>query len=59
VLAYLRPYLTAYKVDLKTMQENQYRQCGGKLTHVLDSIQQAFTSGLWVEVVTLVDSGLQ
>jgi len=57
VLAYLRPYLTAYKVDLKTMQESQYRQCGGKLDYVLESIQQAHAAGLWVEVVTLVIPG--
>ena len=56
-LAYLSPYLTACKIDLTTMQDAQYRQCGGKLTHVLDSIQQAHAAGLWVEVVTLVIPG--
>ncbi len=57
VLAYLRPYLVAYKVDLKTMQDRQYRQLGGVLDHVLDSIWQAHALGLWVEVVTLVVPG--
>ncbi len=57
VLAYLRPYLVAYKVDLKTMQDRQYRQLGGVLDHVLDSIRQAHALGLWVEVVTLVVPG--
>lgn len=57
VLAYLRPYLTAYKIDLKTMQDRQYRQCGGKLDAVLESIQMAHAAGLWVEVVTLVIPG--
>lgn len=54
VLDYLHPYLTAYKIDLKTMQESQYRQVGGRLNDVLDSIQRAHDIGLWVEVVTLV-----
>ena len=57
VLDYLRPYLTAYKIDLKTMQDSHYRQLGGVLAHVLDSIQQAHDLGLWVEVVTLVVPG--
>ena len=57
VLDYLRPYLSAYKVDLKTMQDRQYRKLGGVLEHVLESIQLAHTLGLWVEVVTLVVPG--
>lgn len=56
-LAYLRPYLSAYKVDLKTMDDRRYRQLGGVLSHVLDTIQQAHDLGLWVEVVTLVVPG--
>ncbi len=54
----LRPHLDALKVDLKTMQEEQYRQMGGRLGPVLDTIRWAFESGLWVEVVTLVIPGL-
>ena len=57
VLKYLRPYLAAYKIDLKTMQDKQYRQLGGVLAHVLESIRLAFEMGLWVEVVTLVVPG--
>jgi pyruvate formate lyase activating enzyme len=56
-LEYLRPYLVAYKIDLKTMQDGHYRQLGGVLKHVLDSIQRARDLGLWVEVVTLVIPG--
>ncbi len=56
-LDYLRPYLTAYKIDLKTMQERRYRQLGGVLQQVLDSIQRAYDLGLWVEIVTLVVPG--
>lgn len=57
VLNYLRPYLSAYKVDLKTMQDKQYRKLGGVLANVLDTIRRAHALGLWVEVVTLVIPG--
>jgi pyruvate formate lyase activating enzyme len=53
----LRPYLSGYKIDLKTMQDKHYRQLGGVLNNVLDSIQRAREIGLWVEVVTLVIPG--
>jgi len=56
-LAYLRPYLVGYKIDLKTMQDRQYRQLGGVLDHVLASIRMAHELGLWVEVVTLIVPG--
>ncbi len=56
-LRYLRPFLSAYKIDLKTMQERQYRRLGGVLQNVLDSIRMAYELGLWVEVVTLVIPG--
>jgi pyruvate formate lyase activating enzyme len=57
VLHYLRPYLNGYKIDLKTMQDRQYRQLGGVLQNVLDSIRLAYELGLWVEIVTLVVPG--
>ena len=56
-LDYLRPYLSAYKIDLKTMQEKNYRRLGGVLKNVLATIQKAHEIGLWVEVVTLVVPG--
>ncbi|HLE13146.1 MAG TPA: AmmeMemoRadiSam system radical SAM enzyme [Anaerolineales bacterium] len=56
-LEYLRPYIIGYKVDLKTMQDRRYRQLGGVLSHVLDTIRMAHQIGLWVEVVTLVIPG--
>ena len=56
-LEYLSPYLSAYKIDLKSMQDKNYRQLGGVRQHVLDSIQRAHDFGLWVEVVTLVVPG--
>ena len=57
VLKYLSPYLNAYKIDLKSMQDKNYRKLGGVRQHVLDSIQNAHDLGLWVEVVTLVVPG--
>jgi pyruvate formate lyase activating enzyme len=57
VLEYLRPYLSGYKIDLKTMRDKQYRQLGGVLNNVLDTIRKAHQLGLWVEVVTLVIPG--
>ena len=53
----LKPYLSAYKIDLKSMNDKNYRQLGGVLQNVLDSIKLAYDSGLWLEVVTLVVPG--
>jgi pyruvate formate lyase activating enzyme len=57
VLEYLRPYLTGMKIDLKSMQEKNYRQLGGVLKNVLDTIKRVKEMGLWLEVVTLVVPG--
>ena len=57
VLEYLRPYLSGYKIDLKSMQDKQYRKLGGVLQNVLDSIQRVHDLGLWTEVVTLIVPG--
>jgi pyruvate formate lyase activating enzyme len=57
VLKALKPCLDGFKVDLKSMQEKNYRQMGARLQPVLDSIQLARELGMWVEVVTLVIPG--
>ncbi len=57
VMEYLRPYLSAYKVDLKCMNDKNYRKLGGTLQNTLDGIRRARELGLWVEVVTLVIPG--
>jgi pyruvate formate lyase activating enzyme len=57
VMEYLRPYLDAYKVDLKSMNDKNYRSLGGVLKNTLDGIKRAREMGLWVEVVTLVIPG--
>ena len=57
VMEYLRPYISAYKIDLKCMQDKNYRKLGGVLQNTLDGIQRAHDLDLWVEVVTLVVPG--
>jgi pyruvate formate lyase activating enzyme len=57
VLEYLKSYITGFKIDLKTMQDKQYRKLGGVLDHVLDTIKSTYEMGFWVEVVTLVVPG--
>jgi len=57
VLEYLRPYLSGMKIDLKSMQDKHYRQLGGVLNNVLDTIKRVNEMGLWLEVVTLVVPG--
>ncbi|MBN1304177.1 MAG: AmmeMemoRadiSam system radical SAM enzyme [Anaerolineales bacterium] len=57
VLAYLTPYLDAYKIDLKSMQDKNYRKLGGVLQNILDGIRLTHDAGLLVEVVTLVVPG--
>ncbi|HNQ94051.1 MAG TPA: AmmeMemoRadiSam system radical SAM enzyme [Anaerolineales bacterium] len=57
VMEYIRPYISAYKVDLKCMQDKNYRKLGGVLQNTLDGIKRAHDAGLWVEIVTLTIPG--
>lgn len=57
VLTYLRPWVVSYKIDLKTMNDRNYRQLGGVLDHVLETIRQTVAMGFWVEIVTLIVPG--
>ncbi len=54
VLDYLRPWTDAYKIDLKTMSDRNYRKLGGVLAQILETVRMAHAKGFWVEVVTLV-----
>ena len=56
-LEFIRPYVVGYKIDLKTMQDKQYRKLGTTLSHILDTIKMAKEMGFWVEIVTLVIPG--
>jgi len=57
VLEYLRPWLDLYKVDLKSFDDRHYRQLGGRLQPILDTIRRLHEMGLWVEIVTLLIPG--
>ena len=57
VLTYLRPWIDAYKVDLKSFDDRHYRELGGRLQPVLDTIRQLYDTGVWVELVTLLIPG--
>ena len=57
VLDYIRPHIVGYKIDLKSMRDKNYRQLGGVLQHVLDTIQMVHERGLWLEIVTLTIPG--
>jgi pyruvate formate lyase activating enzyme len=57
VLRYIRPLVDLYKVDLKGFDDRHYRQLGGVLRNVLDSIERIKSLGFWLEVVTLLVPG--
>jgi pyruvate formate lyase activating enzyme len=57
VLDYLRPWITAYKIDLKSYDDRHYRTLGGTLKAILDTIQMVHERGIWLEVVTLIIPG--
>jgi pyruvate formate lyase activating enzyme len=57
VLDYIRPHIDAYKVDLKTFNPKHYRQLGGVLENVTDTVRMLKNVGVWVEIVTLVVPG--
>lgn len=53
-LAYLRPVLDVFRVDLKGARAETYKALGGRRDPVVAAIREARRLGLWVEVVTLV-----
>jgi pyruvate formate lyase activating enzyme len=57
VLAYIRPFVDFYKVDLKSMNDRHYRELGGVLNNVLDSIRNIHRMGFWLECLTLIIPG--
>jgi pyruvate formate lyase activating enzyme len=57
VLHRLRPVLDLYKVDLKSFDDRHYRQLGGRLGPIRDSIRLIRELGFWLEIVTLVIPG--
>ena len=57
VLDYLRPWTDCYKIDLKSMNDKNYRQLGGVVDNILDTVQMVHERGFWEEIVTLVIPG--
>lgn len=57
VLEYLRPWLDLYKVDLKSFDDRRYRELGGRIQPILETIKRVHEMGFWLEVVTLVIPG--
>jgi pyruvate formate lyase activating enzyme len=56
-LDFVRPWIEAYKVDLKTFSDKNYRSLGGTLAHVTETIRMVHERGLWLEIVTLLIPG--
>jgi len=57
VLEYIRPWVDLYKVDLKSFDDRHYRELGGRLQPILDSLCRIHEMGFWLEVVTLIVPG--
>jgi pyruvate formate lyase activating enzyme len=57
VLEYLRPWVDLYKVDLKSFDDRHYRELGGRLQPILDTIKRLHAMDFWVEIVTLLIPG--
>jgi len=57
VLEYIRPWVDLYKVDLKSFDDRHYRELGGRLAPILDTIRRLYAMGIWVEIVTLLIPG--
>jgi pyruvate formate lyase activating enzyme len=57
VLEFLRPWVDFYKVDLKSFDDRHYRQLGGRIQPILETIRTLHEMNIWVEIVTLVIQG--
>jgi pyruvate formate lyase activating enzyme len=57
VLDYIRPWVDLYKVDLKSFDDRHYRQLGGRIAPILDTIRRLHAMDIWVEIVTLLIPG--
>jgi pyruvate formate lyase activating enzyme len=57
VLEYLQPWIDLYKVDLKSFDDRHYRELGGRLKPILETIRALHEMGVWLELVTLLIPG--
>jgi pyruvate formate lyase activating enzyme len=56
-IEYLAPWVDLYKVDLKGFDDRRYRELGGRLQPILDTIRALASRHIWLEIVTLVIPG--
>lgn len=57
-LNFLEPYIDAYNIDLKGFTEKFYQKvCKAKLFPVLETIEEIFKRGKWLEITTLLVPG--
>ena len=56
-LDFIGPLIRAYKVDLKTFNDANYRKLGGVLENVKETIRMVHQRGIWLEVLTLIVPG--
>jgi pyruvate formate lyase activating enzyme len=56
-LDFIRPWIRAYKVDLKSFNDANYRKLGGVLEQVKATIRMVHERGIWLEVLTLIVPG--
>jgi pyruvate formate lyase activating enzyme len=57
VLDLIRPWTDCYKIDLKSMNDRNYRQLGGVVDNILETIKMVKERGFWEEIVTLIIPG--
>jgi pyruvate formate lyase activating enzyme len=57
VLEFIHPWIDLYKVDLKSFDDRHYRELGGRLQPILDTIRSLYKMGVWLEIVTLLIPG--
>src|SRR5205823_5559860 len=57
VLDYLKPWVDLYKVDLKSFDDRHYRELGGRLAPILDTVRRLHAMDFWLEIVTLLIPG--
>ncbi|MDX1709341.1 MAG: AmmeMemoRadiSam system radical SAM enzyme, partial [Desulfobacterales bacterium] len=55
----INPYLDAANVDLKAFSDTYYKDlCGARLTHVQKTLRRLKAAGIFIEVTTLIVTGL-
>ena len=57
VLDYIRPWVDLYKVDLKSFDDRHYRELGGTLENVCETIRGLYQREFWLELLTLLIPG--